>query len=379
MALKGLKVIEFSGLLPVPFCGMVLADFGANVIRIDKVDFDTNLDCLGNGKKSISLNLKHPRAIDIVKSISRQSDILIEPFRKGVMEKLGLGPDVLMKENPKLIYARLTGYGHKGYFSKNAGHDINYVALSGLLSLFGREGENPNPPVNVLADIGGGGLTCAMGILLAIIERFKSGKGQIVDTTMVEGTAYLGTWMYRGQKTLPIWGNERGKNILDTGTHFYEVYKTKDEKYMSVGAIEPQFYEKLLNGLNLTIEEAPQFGDFSALKKLFAKKFAEKTRDEWCKIFDSTDACVAPILTLDEAPLHPHNKDQNTFLKTENCYSPNPHPRLSRTPGETQANKCLPKTGEHTKEILIDIGYSSKNVDELEDEGVIHCYKFSKL
>ncbi|KAG5878891.1 hypothetical protein JTB14_031549 [Gonioctena quinquepunctata] len=378
MALKGIKVLELSGLLPVPYCGMVLADFGASIIRVDKLGFNTDLDCLGNGKKSISLNLKNPKAIDIVKSLSHQSDVLIEPFRKGVMERLGLGPEVLMKDNPRLIYARLTGYGQKGPFSSNAGHDINYVAISGLLSLFGRYGENPIPPVNVLADIGGGGLTCAMGILLAIIERNKSGIGQLVDSSMVEGTAYLGSAFYRGQK-LPIWGQERGRNILDTGTHFYEVYKTKDGKYMAVGALEPQFYKELLAGLELNEEEVPHFGDFEALKKIFTKKFAEKTRDEWCAIFDSTDACVAPILTLDEAPKHPHNIARDTFVKTEECYAPNPHPKLSRTPGESKAVEPLPRTGQHTQEILHSLGFSAADINQLEKDEVIECYSNSKL
>ncbi|XP_028142071.2 alpha-methylacyl-CoA racemase isoform X1 [Diabrotica virgifera virgifera] len=379
MALKGLKVIEFSGLLPVPYCGMVLAEFGASVIRIDKIGYNSNLDCLGNGKQSMSLNLKHSKAINIIKSLTRESDVLIEPFRKGIMEKLGLGPKVLMKENPRLIYARLTGYGQNGSFSSNAGHDINYVALSGLLSLFGRYEENPLPPVNVLADIGGGGLTCAMGILLALIERSTSGKGQIVDTSMVEGTAYLGTWFYRGKNTLPIWGQGRGQNVLDSGTHFYEVYKTKDDRYMSVGALEPQFYDKLIEGLGLTLEEVPHYGDFEELKKIFTKKFAKKTREEWCQIFDSTDACVAPVLTLDEAPTHPHNIEQKTFTKTEDFYSPNPHPKLSRTPGESHSTKPLPRTGEHTKEVLRNLGYSLESIDDLEAEGVIQCYKNSKL
>ncbi|XP_056647915.1 alpha-methylacyl-CoA racemase [Diorhabda sublineata] len=379
MALKGLNVLEFSGLLPVPYCGMVLAEFGASVIRLDKIGSNTNLDCLGNGKKSISVNIKHPEGYKVIKSLSQQVDILIEPFRKGVMEKLGLGPDVLMKDNPKLIYARLTGYGQTGDFSKNAGHDINYVALSGLLSLFGRYGDNPLPPVNVLADIGGGGIACTLGILLALIERSKSGKGQIVDCNMVEGTAYLGTWLYRGKNTLPIWGQERGKNVLDSGTHFYEVYKTKDGKYMSVGALEPQFYDQLIAGLGLNIEETPQYGDFDKMKKIFKRKFSEKTRDEWCAIFDSTDACVAPVLTLEEAPQHPHNVQQKTFTKTKDFYSPNPHPKLNRTPGVSLSNEPLPQIGQHTKEILINLGYSSEKIEELENEGVVKCNKHSKL
>ncbi|CAG9823630.1 unnamed protein product [Phaedon cochleariae] len=397
MPLKNLKVLELSGLLPVPYCGMVLADFGASVIRVDRIGVDTTLDVLGNGKKSISLNLKHCKAIDILKSLSRNADVLIEPFRKGVMEKLGLGPDVLLKENPKLIYARLNGYGQTGKFSKSAGHDINYVAISGLLSLFGRHGQNPSPPVNVLADIAGGGMLCCLGILLALIERNKSCKGQVVENSMVEGTAYLGSWLYRGKKSM-LWGDERGKNILDSGTHFYEVYETKDGKYLSVGALEPQFYQELLEGklsesscsknesiylvigLQLSEEEAPQIGgDFDKLKKLFRKKFLEKTQDQWCEIFDSKEACVTPILTLDEAPQHPHNVAQQTFVQIEDIYAPNPHPRLSQTPGISKATEPIPIRGEHTKEILIGLGYSSHDIDKLEHEGVVECHKKSKL
>lgn len=206
-----------------------------------------DFDCLGNGKKSLALNLKHPEGVNILKTLCKSSDVLIEPFRKGVMEKLKLGPDVLLKNNSRLIYARLSGYGHSGTFSDNSGHDINYVALSGLLSLFGRKGENPIQPVNIVADFGGGGLMCALGIVLALFERNSSGLGQVVDNAMVNGAAYLGSWLYRSQK-LPTWGKQRGENLLDTGTHFYEVYKTKDGKYMSVGALEPQFYAELLQG-----------------------------------------------------------------------------------------------------------------------------------
>lgn len=208
---------------------------------------NVDLDCMANGKKSVALNLKHPAGLIALKKICNKSDVLIEPFRRGVMEKMNLGPDILLKENPQLIYARLSGYGHSGLFSHNAGHDINYVALSGLLSLFGRRSENPLPPVNSIADFGGGGLMCALGIVLALFERKSSGLGQVVDNSMVNGAAYLGSWLYRSQN-LPIWGKERGENILDSGAHFYEVYKTKDGKFLSVGALEPQFYEELLKG-----------------------------------------------------------------------------------------------------------------------------------
>lgn len=212
-----------------------------------KIGANSSYDCLGNGKKSLALNLKHSEGQNILKELCKKADVVIEPFRKGVMEKLKLGPEDLLKDNPRLIYARLSGYGQSGSFSNNAGHDINYVALSGLLSRFGRKNENPHVPVNVVADFGGGGLMCALGILLALLERKNSGLGQVVDNSMVNGAAYLGSWIYRSQK-LPVWGQKRGENILDGGAHFYEVFKTKDGKFMSVGAIEPQFYAELLKG-----------------------------------------------------------------------------------------------------------------------------------
>ncbi|XP_060516638.1 alpha-methylacyl-CoA racemase [Cylas formicarius] len=377
MALKGIKVLEIAGLAPGPFCGMVLSDFGATVIRLDKITTHS-IDCLGDGKKSIALNLKDPEAIKIVKIINRSCDVIIEPFRAGIMERLGLGPDILMKDNPRLIYARLSGYGQSGSYSKRAGHDINYLALSGLLSFFGRFGENPSFPVNLVADFGGGGLMCALGIVIALFERSRSNLGQIVDNSMVHGAAYLGTFLYKSQK-LPIWGNQRGKNILDGGAAFYEVYKTKDKKFVAVGALEPQFYSQLLTGLGLTIEEAPQFGDFNDMHKLFKTKFQEKTREDWCKIFDSKDACVTPVLDLHEAPKHFHNVHQQIFTNYGGDYTPSPAPKLSRTPGLSSSIKSAPKVGQHTKEILETHGFSCQDILQLEENGVIMCYKPSKL
>jgi alpha-methylacyl-CoA racemase len=378
MALRGIKVLEFAGLAPVPFCGMVLADFGASVLRVDKLQANTDLDSLGNGKQSIALNLKHPDGVEIVKRLAKTSDVLIEPFRKGVMEKLGLGPEILMKDNPRLIYARLTGYGQSGYYCKNAGHDINYVGLSGLLSLFGRSGEKPIFPVNFAADFAGGGMTCALGILLALHERHSSGLGQVIDSNMVEGTAYLGSWLYRSQN-LPIWGNERGKNHLDTGAHFYEVYETKDGKYMSVGALEPQFYEKLLEGLELDQDEVSQFVNFEESKILFAKKFKEKTQEEWCAIFDGVDACVAPILTLEEAPKYRHNAERGSFGANSGVTVPNPAPLLSRTPGEASGLKPQPQVGEHTRVVLNGLGYTDDEIAKFVETGVASCHNKSKL
>ncbi|XP_072353421.1 alpha-methylacyl-CoA racemase isoform X3 [Scyliorhinus torazame] len=247
MALAGIRVIELAGLAPSPLCGMILADFGAKVVRIDRTRAFT-ADVLGRGKRSVALNIKKPEGAEVLKQLCNRSDVLIEPFRRGVMEKLGLGPEGMLEQNPKLIYARLSGFGQSGQYSKNAGHDINYIALSGLLSKFGRKGENPYAPLNVVADFAGGGLMCAMGIILALYERIKSGKGQVIDANMVEGAAYCSSWLWKSQQ-LSLWNRERGENLLDTGAPFYETYKTSDGKYMAVGALEPQFYDKLIEGV----------------------------------------------------------------------------------------------------------------------------------
>lgn len=379
MALKGIKVIEFAGLAPAPFCGMILQDFGARVIRVDKLRGNTDLDALGNGKQSIAVNLKHSDGITIIRKLCEETDVLLEPFRQGVMESLGLGPNILLKDNPKLIYARLTGFGQSGVYSKKAGHDINYVAMSGLLSLFGRKGENPIFPVNLAADFGGGGLTCALGIILALFERSRSGKGQVVDCDMVSGTSYLGSWLYRSQK-LPIWGNERGNNILDTGAHFYEVYKTKDGKYISVGALEPQFYTELLKGLGLTEEKVPHFMNFDEGKALFQSVFIEKTQEEWMEVFKDLDACVAPVLSLEEAPLHQHNVERKTFVR-DNCNElvPAPSPHLSRTPGQSKAMRKYPQIGEHTKLVLKELNYSEADILNFEKEHVVGIHSKSNL
>lgn len=315
MALKGIKVIELAGLAPSPFCGMILADFGASVIRVDKVGSGLNYDVTARGKKSIALNLKQPQGAQILKKLCSDSDVLIEPFRAGVMEKLGLGPQVLMDQNPGLIYARLTGFGQSGPFHKMAGHDINYLATSGILSRLGRKSEPPVAPVNLLADFAGGGLTCAMGIMAALFERSKSGQGQVIDANMVEGAAYVGSWIYLSQKMM-IWGKDRGENVLDTGAHFYETYQTADGKYMAVGAIEPQFYAELLDKIGSDSDQLPQLlgPESEDLKGKLAKIFKSKTRDEWCQIFDGSDACVTPVLELDEAPEHPHNKARQAFV-----------------------------------------------------------------
>lgn len=377
MALKGITVIEMAGLAPGPLCGMILADFGANVIRVDKPTGAFVLDTLARGKRSVSVNLKRPEGTNVVRRLCKNADVLLEPFRPGVMEKLNLGPQILTKDNPKLIYARLTGYGQTGPMAHKAGHDINYIATSGLLSKLGRAGEKPYPPINLLADFAGGGLPCALGIVIALFERNRSGLGQVIDCSMVEGSAYVGSFLditkgmlFRGKK---------GENMLDGGAAFYETYETKDGLYMAVGAIEPQFYQALLQGLELDPSKVTQGDDQEEQKKLFEKIFLTKTRDEWTKVFENLDACVTPVLTAEEASQHPHNKQRGLFINgswsdVKNALHPAPAPKLSRTPAEGLTLRPLPSLGEHTVEVLADQGFSQEEIKDLVSQGAI-CQK----
>ncbi|KAM0732985.1 Alpha-methylacyl-CoA racemase [Formica fusca] len=379
MVLKKIKVLELAGLAPGPFCGMVLADFGASVIRVDRIGAQM-LDYLGHGKRSIALNLKSEIGINIFKRLSDQSDVVIDTYRKGVMEKLKIGPNELMATNKKLIYARLTGYGQDGSCADMAGHDINYLGLSGLLSLFGRYNEEPTPPVNLAADFGGGGLMCALGIVLALYERTKSNIGQVIDASMVEGTAYLGSWLFRTQKMSGIWGNPRGKNILDTGAHFYNTYETKDKLYMCIGALEPQFYEIFVEKLGFSSEEIPQFESFEENRRKIAEIFKKKTQAEWCAIFDGTDACVTPLLSLKDAASYSHNKQRQTFTIVGDDIIPNPAPRLSHTPGISRGTCRNPQPGENTIEILSELKFQSKEIDNLLSNGFAYqAYHASKI
>ncbi|XP_062574120.1 alpha-methylacyl-CoA racemase-like [Saccostrea cucullata] len=371
MALRGVKVIEFAGLAPGPFCGMILSDFGAKVIRIDK-PHSVDMDKLARGKRSIAIDMKKKDGIGIVKKLCSDADVLIEPFRAGVMEKLGLGPKSLLTENPKLVYARLTGYGQRGVMSTRAGHDINYIATSGVLSYLRRKGKKPHAPVNLLADFAGGGMTCALGIMLALYERTQSGQGQVIDASMVEGSAYIANWLWRSSD-LPIWGRPPGENLLDGGAPFYDTYETADKKYMAVGALEPQFYVKLLQGLGLSLDDYPQsLSKSDKLKDKLTQLFATKTRDEWTEIFKETDACCTPVLEPNEAPIHPHNVENKSFLQnTDGKYESGPAPKLSRTPG---VDKVLPAPylGQHTVEILKEIGFSGNTIQNFIDSEVVH-------
>ncbi|XP_012315373.1 alpha-methylacyl-CoA racemase isoform X2 [Aotus nancymaae] len=377
MALRGILVVELAGLAPVPFCGMVLADFGARVMRVDRPGSRYDVSGLARGKRSLALDLKQPRGVAVLRRLCAQSDVLLVPFRSGVMERLQLGPEILQQENPRLIYARLSGFGQSGSFSRLAGHDINYLALSGVLSKIGRSDENPYAPLNLLADFAGGGLMCALGIVMALFERTRSGKGQVIDASMVEGTAYLSSFLWKTQK-LNLWEAPRGQNMLDGGAPFYTTYRTADGEFMAVGAIEPQFYELLIKGLGLKPDELPNqmsMNDWPEMKKQFADVFAKKTKAEWCQIFDGTDACVTPVLTFEEVVSHDHNKERGSFITNEEQdMSPRPAPLLSDTPA-VPSFKRDPFVGEHTEEILKEFGFSLEEIDQLTSDKIIESHK----
>ncbi|NXU31957.1 AMACR racemase, partial [Thalassarche chlororhynchos] len=379
MALSGVRVLELAGLAPAPLCGMILADFGAQVVRVDRTPRSAvATDVQGRGKRSLALDLKQPPGAAALKGLSCANKIkTLNSILHCIMEKLGLGPEVLLQENPRLIYARLTGFGQTGKYAKSAGHDINYLALSGVLSKLGRKHENPYAPVNLLADFAGGGVMCAMGIVTALYERTKSGKGQIIDASMVKGVAYLSSFLWKSQN-LGLWNRCRGENLLDSGAPFYETYKTSDGKFMAVGAIEPQFYEQLIKGLGLDSDKLPSqlsFSDWPKMKKKFASIFAQKTQAEWCSVFDGTDACVTPVLSFDDVASHQHNKQRSSFIRNDQEeISPRPAPLLSRTPA-VPSFKRDPFIGEHTEEILLEYGFTKEEITKLYSDKVIECNK----
>jgi alpha-methylacyl-CoA racemase len=343
--LDGIKVLEMAGLAPSPFCGMILADFGAGVIVVDRLSKggpEIPNVMAGNpfdrGKRSIRINLKSEQGRGVIRKMIRGADVLIEPYRPGVMENLGLGPDQALALNSSLIYARLTGWGQKGSYKDMAGHDINYIALSGALSLFRRKGERPLPPCNLLGDFAGGGMLCAMGILLALMERSRSGKGQVIDAAMVDGSALLATYFY-GLLANHLMTLDIGTNMLDGGAPYYQTYETADGKFMAVGAIEERFYDHLLRGLGLEPTSLPRQDDQAKWPEItarFSEVFKTKTRDEWATIFEGKDACVAPVLALDEVRNHPHNRERGLLMDLGEVLQPAPAPRLSRTPGSVE-------------------------------------------
>ena len=375
--LSGIKVVEITGIGPGPFCAMMLADFGADVIRIDRSaavraempDKPSN-DVLARGRRSIGVDLKNPEGVELVLKLIEQADVLTEGFRPGVMERLGLGPEVCLKRNPKLVYGRMTGFGQEGPMAQAAGHDINYIALAGALAHIGREGEKPLPPLNLVGDFGGGGMLLALGVCAALVERARSGKGQVVDAAMVDGAATLMAFIH-GFYAGGGWG-ERGTNLLDTGAHFYDTYETKDAKYISLGSIEPQFYAELLQLTGLDKETLPHQMDRASwrpMKQRLTALFKTKTRDEWCAIMEGSDVCFAPVLTIPEAYEHPHNVARGSFVEVAGVKQPGPAPRFSRTPGEIK--RPPPHPGQHTQEALLAWGVSAEDVAKLRNAKAI--------
>ena len=358
-----------AGLAPSPYCGMLLSDFGADVIIVDRltkgapeIPYIMKKSPFDRGKRSMRVNLKSQGGIEIVNRMIQKADVLLEPYRPGVMESLSLGPEEALKLNPKLIYARLTGWGQTGGFASMAGHDINYIALSGALSLFKRKGGRPLPPANLLGDFAGGGMLCAMGILLALFERSRSDKGQVIDSAMLDGAANMSV-MFHGLLAHNLMSLDIGTNPLDGGAPFYQTYETADGQFMSVGAIEQRFYAELLAGLELETGALPHQFDMAKWPEMierFAQTFKTKTRDQWTTIFEGKDACVAPVLNLDEVAKHPHNKEREIIIDLDGVPQPAPAPRLSRTPGK--AHEAKGARGANTEEILLDLGYSDPQI-----------------
>ena len=374
--LKGTKIIEVGGIGPGPFCSMMLSDMGAEIVRVDRKGHVSMLESKHNllhrGRRAIGIDLKNPEGVEALLRLIEQTDALTEGFRPGVMEGLGLGPDVCLKRNPKLVYGRMTGWGQSGPLSKAAGHDINYIALTGALYCIGDRDRKPPPPLNLVGDFGGGGMLLAFGVVCALYETQKSGQGQVVDAAMVDGAASLMTMFY-ALKAAGLWTNDRQSNLLDGGAHYYDSYETKDGKYISVGSIEPQFYALLLKHTGL--EGDPDFSaqldrsKWPGLKDKIETVFKSKTRDEWCEIMEGTDICFAPVLSLDEAVKHPQNVARSTFVEVEGVVQPAPAPRFSRTVPEIQKAPSSP--GADTEEVFADWGLSAQEIQALKDANAI--------
>jgi alpha-methylacyl-CoA racemase len=364
-----------AGLAPGPFGAMMLADLGADVLTVDRAAWvhgeGEAPDTLRRSRRSVAVDLKHPDGPGVVLRLLATADVLIEGFRPGVMERLGLGPDVCLAANPTLVYARMTGWGQDGPLAPVAGHDIDYIALAGALHPIGREGQPPVPPLNLLGDFGGGGMLLAVGILAALWERRSSGRGQVVDAAMVDGAALLMTMIHE-QRAQGFWRPERAANYIDTGSHFYDTYETADGRYVAVGAIEDQFYQRLLGALGLDGADLPDQWDrarWPELRARFAALFRTRTRDEWCDLLEGTETCFAPVLDLDEAPRHPHIVARRTFMDLDGAVVPAPAPRFDRTPGPVPTPG--PKAGEHTDDVLAAAGYAAEEIRRLRDRGAV--------
>jgi alpha-methylacyl-CoA racemase len=371
--LAGLRIIELAGIGPTPFCGMMLADHGADVIRVERPGATVEpRDILHRSRRWTAVDLKTTDGVAVVRDLCRDADGLLEGFRPGVMERLGLGPEVLLADNARLVYGRMTGWGQTGPAAQRAGHDINYISLAGALHAFGRDGEKPTPPLNLVGDFGGGGMMLAFAMVAGILHASRTGRGQVIDCAMLDGAALQMsmTWMLQA---LGKWSDRRGTNILDTGAHFYEVYETSDGRYISIGCIEPQFYAGLRAKLGLAAD--PEFDQqmnpqrWPQLKQRLAQIFATRTRAQWCDLLEDSDVCFAPVLSLSEAPGHPHNEMRKVFLDVAGVTQPAPAPRFSRS--ECVEPRPPERVNAHSDEILGSLGYSAERIAGLRSRGVI--------
>jgi alpha-methylacyl-CoA racemase len=371
--LSGLKIVEFAGIGPGPFCGMLLSDLGADVVRIDRKGGGRGgspTDITARGRRSVALDLKNPAAVEACFKLMESADGIIEGFRPGVMERLGLGPDVALKRNPKLVFGRMTGWGQTGPYANAAGHDMNYIAISGALHAIGTP-DKPVPPLNLVGDFGGGALYLAFGLLAGVIHARATGKGQVVDCAMSDGAASLMAMFY-GMTAAGGWRQDRRTNLLDGGAHFYDTYQCSDGKWISIGSIEPQFYALLLEKTGI---KDPQFAGqmdraiWPELRAKLAAVIATKTQSQWCEIMDATDVCFAPVLDLIEAPKHKHNAARGTFVEVAGVMQPAPAPRFSASPGAIQGPP--PAIGAHDRDALADWGFSVSDIDKLATTGAI--------
>jgi alpha-methylacyl-CoA racemase len=375
--LSGIRVVEFEAIGPGPFAGMLLADMGADVLLVDRpasgdlgLKRARSIELMNRGKRSVTLDMKSKGGVEAALELIGRADALIEGMRPGVMERLGLGPDVALARNPKLVYGRMTGWGQDGPLAPRAGHDINYIALAGVLGAFGRKGQAPVPPLNLVGDFGGGGMLLGFGVACALLCAQRSGKGQVVDAAMAEGASLLAT-MFAGMLAAGSWRDERGVNVLDTGAPWYDVYETKDCLYVSIGSIEVRFYAELLERLGLAGEALPTQHDRAGWPKLrerFTEVFRTKTRGEWVKVFEGSDACFAPVLTFAEARSDPHNVARKSFVNVGGIEQPAPAPRFSRTPGSVRATP--PERGEGGTAALADWGFDAAGIARLKSLGV---------
>ena len=364
--LAGVRVLELAGLAPGPFAGMMLADHGAEVLRVDRVSAVSDkprTDVMDRGKRTIGLDLKSPEGVAAFKDLARSADVVIEVFRPGVAERLGIGPVDLHTVNERLVYGRMTGWGQDGPLAPTAGHDIDYIAVSGILSLLGRAGDKPTPPINILGDFAGGGLMLAYGVLLALLERGRTGQGRVIDAAMVDGAAILFAMFYHGAQS-GFWG-PRGTNLLDTGAPMYDTYETADGEYLAVGSLEPQFWEAMVSLMGLTdLPDRNDRAQWPALKARLAQEFRTRTRAQWEVVFEGSDACVSPVLSMAEAPAHPHNAARGGFVEVGGLRQPAPAPRLLGTP----APDLSPAT---RLEDLSSWGISGETAAKLRSQGVL--------